>query len=87
MNSLYTDEVRVIVRTQPFPEGLAIEIAEYEGHLGFRLFRDNFETFDGVDKQYIAGLVGATIKRIRDVGIPCYLEVAKGNGAHLRNGS
>lgn len=80
MATLYSDEVAKIIRLPDWPKGLIIEVVEKELFLQFILFRDNFETFDGEDKRHIAGLVGMTIKRIRDLGVPCYLEVAPGDG-------
>lgn len=78
--TLVTEEVKKILRLPEWPSGLIIELVEYEHYISLRLFRDNFESFDGEDKRHIAGIVGQTIKKIRDIGIPCYLEVEKGDG-------
>lgn len=75
-----------LFRSKDWPKGLAIEMIEYELYIGMRLFRENFETFHGIDKQHIAGLVGNTIQQIRNLGIPCYLEVVKGDGRNARGG-
>lgn len=80
MNSLYTDEVKQIVRLPQWPDTLAMEVVEYDTHLGLRLFRDNFETFDGVEKEVIAKTIGDVILKVRALGVPMYLEVARGHG-------
>lgn len=81
--TLVSSEVKQILRLPQWPKGLVIEIVEYEFHISLRLYRDNFERFDGTDKRHIAGLVGETINRIRGIGVPCYLEVEKGDGSVL----
>jgi hypothetical protein len=79
-DSLYTDEVRAFLLSTKWPKGLVINTVEYDTHIALRLYRDNFETFDGVDKLKISQLLGETINALRNQGCPCYLEVAKGNG-------
>lgn len=78
--SLYTDEVKKTLSRFTWPKGLIIDVIEYEDHLGLRLYRDNFETFDGVDKEFIAKQVGGAITSVRQRGCPLYMEVAAGNG-------
>lgn len=79
--TLYTDEIKQMLselaRTHTLPRGLVFDVVEYEHHLALRLYRDNFETFDGVDKQQIANKIGDIILRIRQKGVPCYMEVEK----------
>lgn len=82
--TLYSDEIQQIVRSYDWPKNLVVEIIEYEDYLGFRLFRDNFETFDGVEKEQIAKMVGAAIFAVRQKGCPCYMEVVKGDGKRVR---
>lgn len=86
MATLYSEEIKELVRSYSWPKNLIFEIVEYRDplpHLGFRLFRDNFETFDGVDKEVIAKMVGAAIVAVREKGCPCYLEVSKGDGRNV----
>lgn len=80
VESLYSNELRVFVRTRNWPRHLAWEVVEYDEHLGFRLFRDNFNSFDGEDRLQIAMMVKEVMEKIRGVGIPIYMEVVKGNG-------
>lgn len=74
MTSLYSDEIRTFIRTRPWPHGLQWEIVEYEGYLGFRFFRDNFNSFDGEERYHIAMMVKEVMEKIRGDGIPIYME-------------
>ena len=74
MNTLYPPEVKIFVNTRPWPKGLIFDVIEYEHHLGFRFYRDNFESFDGEGKQHIASIVQEVMNKIRNLGIPCYME-------------
>lgn len=78
--SLYSTEVKQTLGRFEWPKGLIIDVVEYDNHLGLRLYRDNFETFDGVDKEFIAKQIGGAIAAVREKGCPLYLEVARGNG-------
>ena len=80
MTTLYSDDIKKYVRGRQWPAGLIYEIVEYEFHLGMRLFRDNFNAFDGEDKLQIAMMVKECMETIRKMGIPIYMEVAKGDG-------
>lgn len=75
--TLYTDDVRYFVHneTSVLPKGFKFDVMEYFSHLAIVLYRDNFETFDGFDKQQIAMVIGNMINKIRQDGIPCTLEV------------
>lgn len=74
MTSLYSDEIRNFIRTRRWPRGLAWEVVEYDTHLGFRMFRDNFNSFSGEDKWHIAMMVKEVMEKIRGDGIPIYME-------------
>jgi len=80
VESLYSDEIRNYIRTRSWPAGLLYEIVEYEGYLGFRLFRNNFNSFDGEDRLQIAMTVKEIMEKIRADGIPIYMEVVRENG-------
>ena len=92
MATLYSEEVRKIIRSYPWPPGnrLRLEVDEEpltaptrEGHmkcLTLVLFRDNFNSFDGVEQLRIAKIIGELIPRLNSMGIPTQLRVAKGDG-------
>lgn len=82
MDSLYSAEIKQFVESRKWPKGkrLRLEVVEYEDYLGFRLFRDNFNSFDGEDRLQIAMTIKEIMEKIRADGIPCYIEVAKGDG-------
>ena len=80
MDSLYSDEIRRYINTRSWPKRIVWEVIEYEGYLGFRLFRDNFNAFDGEDRMQIAMMVKEIMEKIRKDGVPIYMEVAAGNG-------
>lgn len=82
-SSLYTDEVKLIVRSVKFPKGLRADVVEYKDYLGFRLYRDNFESFSGEDKLFISAQIKKLFEIVRGYGCPFYLEVEKGNGISL----
>lgn len=80
MQSLYSKKIGHYIRTRTWPPGLVYEIVEYKDYLGFRLYRDNFNSFDGEDKLQIAMMVKEVMEKIRASGIPIYMEVQKGGG-------
>lgn len=83
--TLYSDEIKRFLRQVPWTKGLVLDVIEYDTHLAIRLYRENFETFDGEGKKAISKLIGETINAVRKQGCPIYLEVAAGNGK--QNGS
>lgn len=78
--SLYSDEIRRIANSYTWPPGLIVDIVEHEDNLGVRIYRDNFERLDGVDKLHYAHQIGDMVFAIRQKGCPCYTEAAKGDG-------
>lgn len=85
MPTLYTDDVRRFVRSRPWPLSLRWEIVDYDDYLALRLFRDNFNSFDGEERYHIAMIIKETLEKIRADGIPIYLEKeesAKGRNGH-----
>jgi hypothetical protein len=74
VSSLYTDDVQKFITTRDWPLKLQWEVVEYEDSLGFRLFRDNFNSFDGEDRLHIAMMVKEVMEKIRKMGIPIYME-------------
>jgi hypothetical protein len=80
--TLYSNEIRNYIRSRDWPLRLQWEVAEYEEHLAFRFFRDNFNTFDGEEQRRIAMMVREVMEKVRGDGIPIYMEVMK--SAHDR---
>lgn len=77
---LLTNEIRTFVATRDWPKGLAYLLEDKGLFIQFVLFRDNFNQFDGEDQLHIAKTVKEIMEKIRGMGVPCYLEVAKGDG-------
>lgn len=80
MNSLYNKEVKQFVFTRDWPKHLVFDIIEYmdpQPYLQFVFYRDNFNTFDGPDQLQIANMVNEVMMKLRNDGIPCYLEVKR----------
>ncbi len=72
--TLYSPEIKTFVHTRDWPRGLIMDVVEYEQHLGFRFYRDNFIQFDGDEQRRIAATVKEVMEKIRGLGIPCYME-------------
>jgi len=95
LETLYSEnpEAKKVVQSYDWPPGgrLRIDFQDKylrhptpEGHtrvLILRLFRDNFNTFDGVEQLRIAKIIGDLIPRLNSMGIPTFFEVAKGDGS------
>lgn len=83
-DSLYTKEISQYFHSLSWPKGLKAQIVERtsaeELYLQFIVFRDNFESFDGDDKRQIAMMVKEFMEKVRGLGVPIYMEVAKGDG-------
>lgn len=75
--SLYNNNIKQFVSSLKWPKGLVFDVVEYEYHLGFRFYRDNMNTFDSEDLMQIASQVKEVMEKIRNDGIPCYMEVEK----------
>ena len=82
-NSLYTDEVRAIIRSREWPVELVYEIVEYEDSLGLRFFRLNINALSIDDKLRLAPIINETMTTIRNKGIPIYTEVRPGDGQRV----
>ncbi len=79
-DTLYSLEIRRYLLQRKWPKGLIVDTVEYPTHIALRLYRDNFNSFGGVDQLSISQLVGETINAVRSQGCPCNLEVAPGDG-------
>lgn len=92
METLYSDEVKRVIRSYDWPPGnrLRMEVDEEpltaptkDGHtkcLTLVLFRDNFSSFDGTEQLRIAKIIGELIPKLNSMGVPTQLRVAKGDG-------
>lgn len=82
--SLYTPEISAIFHSLRWPKNFKVQIVQRKAaddlFLQFIIFRDNFESFDGVDKNQIALMVKEFMEKVRKMGVPIYMEVAKGDG-------
>lgn len=82
-NSLYTDDIRQVVRSRNWPKSLIWEIVEFEDCLKFKLYRENINSLDHDNKLRLAGILNDTLNTIRDKGVPIYTWVAKGDGRNV----
>jgi len=74
--SLYTDEVRRIVKTIKAPSRHFIyDVIEYPRWLTLRMYRDNFELLPEDMRVSTAMWMQEQLKRVNATGIPCYLEI------------
>ena len=76
---LYTDEIRRVLfdMRDSLPKGLVLDFIEYPNHLSIRVYRDNFDAFDGVDRVQISSVLAKTMDNLRKTGVPIYLEAEK----------
>lgn len=72
--TLYTPEIKALVRSAQWPKNLVMDVIEYPYYLGFRFYRDNFVTFSREDQVQIAATIKQLMETIRGMGIPCYME-------------
>lgn len=88
---LYSPEISVFFKTRRWPKGFKAQIVERtaastgDPYLQFVVFRNNFESFDGEDKKQIAMMVKEFMEKVRSMGVPIYMEVAKGDGRAEEN--
>lgn len=80
MDNLYSNDIRQYFQSRQWPKGLKAFIAEEEHNLNLVLFRDNFNSFDGEDRLQIAMMVKEFMEKVRGMGVPIYMQVARGDG-------
>lgn len=86
MDSLFTKEISQHLHSLRFPKGFKSLIVERvqtetgDPYLQFVIFRNNFEAFDGEDKQQIAMMVKELMEKVRGMGVPIYMQVEEGDG-------
>jgi hypothetical protein len=82
--SLYTAEISAHFHSRDWPKGFKAQIVERTSadqlYLQFIVFRNNFNSFDGEDRLQIAMMVKEFMEKVRGLGVPIYMEVAKGDG-------
>lgn len=76
MVNLYTEEVRKFIYSHKaeLPKGLIIDTIEYDDHLALRLYRDNFDALDGVDRLRVTKVLHEVVAGIWAFGCPCTVE-------------
>jgi hypothetical protein len=79
-NTLYTNDVRAFLRSQPWPPTVKWEVREFEEFLRLVFFRDNLNTLTVDEKMHMVTIINDVMNGIRKNGIPIYTEVAKGDG-------
>lgn len=91
MSSLYTNHVKQYIATRPWLPNLKYLVEEiyikddagddlnvdHSQYLQFILYRHNINTFGGEDMMRIANTVQEMFMKLRNDGIPIYLEVAE----------
>lgn len=88
---LYNQEISVFFKTRRWPKGFKATIVKRtasqtgDPYLQFVVFRDNFNAFDGEDRLQIAMMVKEFMEKVRGMGVPIYMEVAKGDGRAEEN--
>ena len=83
MHSLFSAEISRLFHSIFEParkEGLRALITEREGYLQMVLFRDNFNSFTGEDRLRFAMMIKEFMEKVRGMGVPIYMQVAKGDG-------
>ena len=82
--TLYSREVREYIRSRDWPKGLQLQIDEpmaeidegvFAPYLQIIFFRDNFNEFEPGEQLMIAQTMNEVMMKLRNDGIPCYLEV------------
>ena len=79
-NELFTDEVKQLIDSYmtELPAGVLVDVVEYveklNPHLAIRVYRDNFDALEGVDKERAVQVIDQMIKGVWRLGIPCFPE-------------
>lgn len=87
--TLYSNEVRDYVHSRDWPVGLILDIEEKfveidhregsvpigQAYLQIIFYRDNFGVFEPGKQLLIAQTMNEVMMKLRNDGIPCYLEV------------
>lgn len=82
--SLYSDEVKKMVRSYEWPKNLMLDVQDgfdeisHSEFLWIVLYRDNFITIDGVDQLRVSKMINDLIPRLIMAGVPTRLIVKPG---------
>ena len=66
--------VHMLIEQKPPHPGLKFQPIDYGDYMNIRLFLDNFAEFSEPKRQDLAFWIGELVKKVRDMGIPCYIE-------------
>ena len=72
--SLYTKEARAIVHESAPDRKFIVDVVEYPRWLALRIYVDNFSLLSEESQVLCAEWLSGQVQKIRDLGIPCYLE-------------
>ena len=85
-NSIITPEIwKILLDTKPPVPNFMFQPVEYTRHIGLRIFRENFEDFSDYQRELLAIWLAGIVKKIRDLGVPCYLEAFDRPGGTAMN--
>lgn len=83
---LFSRDISQLFHSLRWPKAFKAQLVEKtaaqtgDPYLQFVVFRDNFNAFDGEDRLQIAMQVKEFMEKVRGMGVPIYMEVAKGDG-------
>lgn len=76
--TLYTDEVKKVVKTAKFPKGFRYDIMEFPladpPQLRLYIYKDNFSLFPDSKIETIAFELNKVLEQIQNMGVPIILE-------------
>lgn len=74
------DAVKMLIQQMPPHPGFEFQPVDYGDYMNLRVFLDNFAGFSEPQRQDLAVWIGSLVKKVRDRGIPCYLEAWERKG-------
>lgn len=76
---LMTKEIwKTLLSARPPYPNFEFQPVEYDGYINLRVFTDNFAEFSQPQQESLALFIGMLVKRVRDLGVPCYIEKVPG---------
>jgi hypothetical protein len=70
------DAWTLLITSQPPHKGFKFQPVDEEDGLKLRVFLENLAEFPESQRQDLAVWIGSLCQKIRDMGIPCYIEGA-----------
>ncbi len=71
----YTEDVEKVFKTiQPPHPSFVVDLVEYPGHLGLRVYRPNILSFNQAEKVALATYLYELRDAIRQIGVGCEIE-------------